>query len=200
MIGSLRGRLVQKQPPAVLIDVQGVGYEVEAPMSTIFALPAVGEEVYLQTHLIARDDQQALYGFSTAAERQLFRDLLKVNRVGAKLALAILSGISVADFVACVQTEDKARLAKLPGLGRKTAERLILDLRDRYAQTDAGISASMGSSGVASATPQTEAFNALVSLGYKPPEARRMLDGVDAEDEVTTEELLRKVLRSAAAT
>jgi Holliday junction DNA helicase RuvA len=198
VIGFIRGTLVHKEPPQLLVDVNGVGYELEAPMSTIFQLPSLGEQVQLRTHLTVRDDQQILYAFATDAERRLFRNLMKVSGVGAKLSLTILSGISVQDFSVCVHNEDKAALTRLPGVGRKTAERLIIEMRDRL--DDA---AGEGLEGVASgsvsapAEPRSEAYNALVSLGYKPAEARRMLDAV-GKDAQTTEEILRQVLRSAA--
>ncbi len=131
MIGFLRGVLAHKAPPFLLIDVNGVGYELEVPMSTVFRLPDLGSRVELRTHLVVREDAQTLFGFSTEEERGLFRNLLKVNGVGAKLALTILSGISVDGFAQCVRNEDKATLVRLPGVGRKTAERLILDMRDR---------------------------------------------------------------------
>lgn len=197
MIGFLRGRLARKEPPSLLVDVNGVGYEVEAPMSTIFRLPGLGDEVQLQTHLVVREDQQTLYGFATEAERRLFRALLKVSGVGAKMALTILSGISVDDFATCVQSEDKAALTRLPGVGRKTAERLIVEMRDRL---ERGLSPALPSAagpGEAGKAPRAEAFNALISLGYKPPEARRMLDTV-TDETATTEDLLRQVLRAAA--
>lgn len=201
MIGYLRGTLAVKVPPALVIDVNGIGYEVEAPMSTCFALPDEGADIHLLTHLVVREDQQTLYGFATASERQLFRDLLKVNRVGAKLALGILSGISVDGFVRCVQEEDKGSLSKLPGVGSKTAERLILDMRDRIdAQATVLSVTAVGSSsakGHGETGARREAFTALTSLGYKPAEARRMLDTAET-DSVTTEDILRDVLRSAA--
>lgn len=197
MIGSLRGILAHKQPPRLIVDVHGVGYELEAPMSTIFGLPAVGSEVYLRTHLVVREDQQTLFGFASEAERRLFRDLLKVSGVGARMALTILSGISVEAFVRCVQTEDKATLVRLPGVGRKTAERLILDLRDRIDQQPVAAAGSTGAPGEEAGIPRAEAFNALVSLGYKPGEVRKMLDKVPGEA-ASTEEILRQVLRSAA--
>lgn len=197
MIGFLRGRLARKEPPSLIVDVNGVGYEVEAPMSTVFRLPGIGDEVQLQTHLVVREDQQTLYGFATDSERRLFRALLKVSGVGAKMALTILSGISVEDFAACVQSEDKAALTRLPGVGRKTAERLIVEMRDRL---ESGLAVSLpgaAASGEPGDAPRAEAFNALISLGYKPPEARRMLDSV-SRDAATTEEILRRVLRAAA--
>jgi Holliday junction DNA helicase RuvA len=197
VIGFVRGKLAHKEPPHLLVDVNGVGYELEAPMSTIFQLPAVGGEVQLRTHLLIRDDQQTLFGFATEEERRLFRNLLKVSGVGGKMALTILSGISVEGFVRCVQTEDKTALTRLPGVGRKTAERLILDMRDRIEA--GGVGAFSGPGGLAGdvAVPEAEAFNALVSLGYKPAEVRKMLDKVTTEGR-STEEILRTVLKSAA--
>ena len=199
MIGYLRGKLAVKAPPVLVVDVNGVGYEVEAPMSTCFVLPDEGAEVHLVTHLQVREDQHTLYAFASEAERQLFRDLLKVNRVGAKLALGILSGISVDGFVRCVQEEDKGLLSKLPGVGKKTAERLIMDMRDRIDAQATVLSVTAVSSGSSEpgAGPRREAFTALTSLGYKPAEARRMLDGAD-ESLGTTEDILRAVLQSAA--
>jgi len=197
VIGFVRGKLVQKEPPRLLVDVNGVGYELEAPMSTIFQLPSIGAEVCLQTHLIIRDDQQTLFGFATEGERRLFRNLLKVSGVGGKMALTILSGISVDGFVQCVQSEDKTTLTRLPGVGRKTAERLILDMRDRIETGSAVTVSSSGELSGGTAVPEAEAFNALVSLGYKPAEARKMLDRV-ATDGNSTEDILRNVLQSAA--
>ncbi|MBT8445333.1 MAG: Holliday junction branch migration protein RuvA [Gammaproteobacteria bacterium] len=195
MIGFVRGRLAHKEPPWVVIDVGGVGYEIEAPMSTIFRLPDVGNDVQLRTHLVVREDAQTLFGFSTEEERSLFRNLIKVSGVGAKLALTILSGISVEGFKQCVLTEDKAALVRLPGIGRKTAERLILDMRDRI---DGAVLTTAGA--VAPGEPasaRADAFNALVSLGYRPGEVQKMLDKVDT-DGVDTEDILRSVLRAAA--
>jgi len=197
MIGFLRGVLAHKAPPFLLVDVNGVGYELEVPMSTMFRLPELGSLVELRTHLVVREDAQTLYGFSSEEERSLFRSLMKVNGVGAKLALTILSGISVDGFAQCVRNEDKATLVRLPGVGRKTAERLILDMRDRI---DATLPA--GKDGVSmpadiGSMPRSEAFNALSSLGYKPGEAQKMLDAVETDGQ-TTEDILRQVLRSVA--
>jgi Holliday junction DNA helicase RuvA len=197
MIGFLRGKLAAKLPPNIVIDVNGVGYELEAPMSTCLGLPEVGADVHLITHLVVREDQHTLYGFATEAERQMFRDLLKVNRVGAKLALGILSGMSVEHFIRCVQEEDAASLSKLPGVGRKTAERLIMDMRDKVDGSDAALTVLSVEPGGTGSEPRREAFTALTSLGYKPAEARRMLDQADAEL-ATTEDILRSVLQSAA--
>ena len=198
MIGFLRGKLAHKEPPFLLVDVNGVGYELEVPMSTVFLLPDVGQSVELRTHLVVREDAQTLFGFGSEQERALFRNLLKVNGVGAKLALTILSGISVEDFIVCVQTEDKPALVRLPGVGRKTAERLILDMRDRIEQSTAVTTSGKTVKGASiAASPRTEAFNALVSLGYKSGEAQKMLDSVTTEGE-KTEDILRQVLRAVA--
>ncbi len=204
MIGFIRGVLAHKEPPRLLVDVNGVGYELEVPMSTLFSLPAIGAEVFLRTHLVTRDDQQTLFGFATEDERRLFRSLVKVSGVGAKLALTILSGISVEGFIQCVQMDDKATLVRLPGIGRKTAERLILDMRDRIDQiaSDTGaphVAASANGKGGAGGgpSPRTEAYNALVTLGYKHAEVQKMLERVTTDDQ-TTEDILRLVLKSVA--
>ncbi len=198
MIGYLKGTLAASHPPVLVIDVNGIGYEVEAPLSTCLEMPHLGSPVHLITHLIVREDQHTLYGFATEAERQLFRDLIKVNRVGAKLALGILSGMTVDAFIGCVQTEDAGALAKLPGVGRKTAERLIMDMRDRVdAQAQVLSVSRIGKGGQSGGDARHEAFSALTALGYKPAEARRMLDKTDA-GLLTTEDILRSVLQSAA--
>ncbi len=198
MIGYLRGKLTTNQPPLLVVDVNGIGYEVEAPLSTCLELPQVGTEIHLITHLIVREDQHTLYGFASESERQLFRDLLRVNRVGAKLALGILSGMNVNTFIACVQNEDAGMLSKLPGVGRKTAERLIMDMRDKVDAQAQVISVTRVEGGEGrAAEPRHEAFTALTALGYKPAEARKMLDRADAELS-NTEDILRSVLRSAA--
>jgi Holliday junction DNA helicase RuvA len=199
MIGFIRGVLTHKEPPYLLVDVNGVGYELEVPMSTVFRLPQIGTEVFLRTHLVVRDDHQILFGFGTEPERQLFRSLVKVNGVGAKLALTILSGISVDGFISCVQTDDKAALERLPGIGRKTAERLIVDMRDRVEQMASG-NAAAATSGVTNGSEpgaRAEAFNALMTLGYKQGEVQKMLDRV-AIDDRSTEDILRSVLRAAS--
>lgn len=196
MIGFVRGILAHKSPPFLLVDVHGVGYEIEAPLSTCIKLPPIGQEIHLRTHFVVREDQQTLYGFFTEDERQLFRDLLKVTGVGAKLSLSILSGISVEGFVRCVREEDKATLVRLPGVGRKTAERLIMDMRDRVERHFDGVSEPAQRPGADGAEASTEAYNALTALGYKPTEARRMLQPALAEGQ-TTEEILHIALRSA---
>ena len=192
MIGLLRGRLIAKHPPSLLVDVQGVGYELEAPMSTFYELPAAGQELQLFTHLVVREDAHVLYGFGTEAERRLFRALLKVSGVGPKIALGILSGISADAFARCVEADDAATLTRIPGVGRKTAERLIIEMRDRLRTlTPVG---EVAPPGVANGA-QAEAYGALVALGYKPSEVTRLLKS--AEGATTTEEVIRRALQAA---
>jgi Holliday junction DNA helicase RuvA len=196
MIGFLKGRLAIKQPPMLMVDVNGVGYELEAPMSTFYGLPAAGEPVALFTHLVVREDAHILYAFGTDSERRLFRGLLKVSGVGPKLALGILSGASVDDFLRIIEAEDIAMLTRIPGIGRKTAERVIIEMRDsvkKLSMPAAGSAAAVGTG----ATPQSEAFSALIALGYKPPEVVRLLKTVDEPDLATTE-IIRRALKSAA--
>ena len=202
MIGSLRGRLTVKQPPQLLIEVGGVGYELEAPMSTFYALPAPGEEVRLLTHLVVREDAQVLYGFMREEERRLFRLLIKVSGVGPKIALAILSGSDADAFASCIAAGDTASLIRIPGIGRKTAERLVLELRDRVT-THAGATPMLGEA--TGGGPRGEALAALSALGYRPAEATRMVDaavgegGAGVADAPTsTEEIIRRALQSAA--
>lgn len=204
MIGRLQGILVEKQPPSLLIDVNGVGYEVDAPMSTFYNLPATGERVSLHTHLLVREDAQLLYGFYTQTERAMFRSLIKVSGVGAKVAMAILSGISAGDFARCVQADDTATLVKLPGIGKKTAERLIIEMRDRikdWGGSEADfVSATSPRQGQSSASdPVREAIAALVALGYKPAEASRMIQAIGNTSELPTEEIIRAALKGAVA-
>ncbi len=193
MIGSLRGRITSKVPPQLTVEVGGVGYELEAPMSTFFNLPALGAEVHLLTHLVVREDAHSLYGFASEDERRLFRTLLKVSGVGPKIALALLSGISVEAFSACVQTQDIASLTRVPGIGRKTAERLVVELRDRVG---AGAAIAGSVIGAAAANPEAEAFGALVALGYRPAEATRLLKAAGPGTH-STEELIRRALQGA---
>ena len=191
MIGKLNGKLVEKRPPVIVIDCHGVGYEVEAPMSTIYELPEIGENVVLCTHLAIRDDAHLLYGFLTESERKLFRALLKINGVGTKMALVILSGMSVSDFFGCVRSEDWASFVSLPGVGRKTAERLVLDMRDKIDKIlpDSEMSSSSQSSIV------DDAVSALVSLGYKRQDAEKYVDNLDSNLS-TSEEIIREVLKN----
>ena len=195
MIGHLRGRLVRKAPPALILDVGGVGYELEAPMSTFYRLPEVGGEVELHTHLVVRDDAHLLYGFATEDERRLFRDLLRVTGIGPKIGLALLSGIDVATFMRCVEAEDTQALTRIPGIGRKTAERLLIEMRDRIRAL--GQLPATGSAAASAAGARSEAYAALVALGYRPVEVNRLLQGVE-EDGVGTEELIRRALQAAA--
>jgi len=200
MIGRLEGILLRKEPPALLIDVHGVGYEVEAPMTTFYELPAVGEKVTLFTHLVVREDAHLLYGFVREAQRWLFRELLKVNGVGPRVGLAVLSGLSDVELVRCVAEQDITRLTKVPGIGRKTAERLVIEMRDKLgAETPLGTLPAAAGEGTAAvpSDPVSEAVSALVALGYKPPEASRMVRAIQAKD-LSTEEIIRQALRAAA--
>ncbi len=206
MIGRLRGEILVKRPPHLLIEVGGVGYELEAPMSTFYDLPAVGAAVTLVTHLAVREDAHVLYGFARERDRDLFRALLKVSGVGAKMGLAILSGMDVERFVRCVEQEDVQALTRLPGIGTKTAQRLVVEMRDRLGGLGVGI-AALTSGARAAGVPKGEAVaaddalsdavSALVALGYKPADANRMAraagDGVR-----TSEEIIRAALRAAA--
>ena len=195
MIGHLRGLLVRKAPPALIVDVGGVGYELEAPMSTFYRLPEVGSEVELHTHLVVREDAHLLYGFSTENERRLFRDLLRVTGIGPKIGLALLSGMDVDTFLFCVEAQDVDALTRIPGIGRKTAERLLIEMRDRIRALGQLPSATPRLDQPAGA--QTEALAALVALGYRPAEATRLLKSVDNEG-AGTEELIRRALQAAA--
>jgi Holliday junction DNA helicase RuvA len=198
VIGFLKGRLAVKQPPMLLVDVNGVGYELEAPMSTFYGLPPAGESVALFTHLVVREDAHLLFGFGTDSERRLFRGLLKISGVGPKVALGILSGASVEDFLRTVEAEDVAMLTRIPGIGRKTAERVIIEMRDSVqklaAPSQGGVANAAGLG--AAPTPQSEAFSALIALGYKAPEVTRLLKSAD-EPGLSTTEIIRRALKSA---
>lgn len=194
MIGSLRGLLASRQTPVIVVECGGVGYEVETPMSTFLELPAVGAEIFLHTHLLVRDDAHMLYGFSSESEKALFRLLLKVSGVGAKMSLAILSGLGVNDFERCVRYEDTAMLIRIPGVGKKTAERLIIEMRDKIEQSPAH--AIMAKAGRIVTDSRSEAIDALVALGYKPAEVKRLLTKLDTEDK-TAEDIIRLALRQA---
>ena len=194
MIGRLKGILVHKQPPWLVVDVHGVGYELEAPMSTFYDLPDIGREVALFTHYAQKEDSVSLYGFLREAERRLFRDVQKVSGIGAKIALAVLSGVSVEEFARLVQTSDVTALTRIPGIGKKTAERMVVELRDRAADLGAGATVAAGTTGAPD--PQSEAVIALQQLGYKPAEAARMArDATAAGDDAAT--IIRKALKSA---
>lgn len=195
MIGRISGKLVLKAPPQLLVDVGGVGYELEVPMSTLYKLPALGEAVSLHTHLTVREDAHLLYGFASLAEKALFRELIKLSGVGPKLALAVLSGVSVEEFWTLVRAGDAARLTKLPGIGKKTAERMVLELREKAGAVDGP--ASLGGAAAAQpATPLAEARSALEALGYKTAEADKLLNAIKAEG-MGTDQLIREALKRA---
>ncbi|MCR4332256.1 MAG: Holliday junction branch migration protein RuvA [Sulfuricaulis sp.] len=196
MIGRLQGVLLRKEPPALMLDVGGVGYELEAPMTTFYELPAVGERVTLYTHLVVREDAHLLYGFVREAQRRLFRELLKVNGVGPRVALAVLSGLSDEEFSRCVAEEDIARLTKVPGIGRKTAERLVIEMRDKLPK-DVPLPASTAAGPVAPGDPVSEAVSALVALGYKPNEASRAVRSASTKG-LSAEEIIRQALKGMA--
>lgn len=195
MIGSLRGRLAAKHAPHIVLECSGVGYEVETPMSTFLDLPEIGAELFLHIHLLVREDAQILYGFATEEERVLFRTLLKVNRVGAKMALGVLSAMSANDFRRCVEYEDAATLSKVPGIGKKTAERLIMEMRDKVGHV--GAPTLPGQKVSVESSPKSEATDALVALGYKVNEVNKLLAGLDIDDE-SAEDIIRLALRQVA--
>ncbi|MCK5903793.1 MAG: Holliday junction branch migration protein RuvA [Gammaproteobacteria bacterium] len=193
MIGSLNGLIISKRPSEVLLEVNGIGYEVHVPLSTSFKLPSVDQTVQLLTHLIVREDQHTLYGFITEDERKLFRALIKISGVGAKLALTILSGINVEGFIRSVQMQDVDTLIHLPGIGKKTAERLLVEMKDKVGQMgDIALNDAIESKDLRIIQ---EAHNALTSLGYKSVEARKILDGIDSNG-LTVEALLKQALQS----
>lgn len=198
MIGRLKGQLVYKQPPSLMIDVNGVGYELEAPMSTFYQLPDCGQEVTLITHLIVREDAQILYAFHTPADRALFRTLLKVNGVGAKMALTILSGMDARGFKQCIQLGDTDSLVRLPGVGKKTAERLVVELRDRLSDEEitSHATSTLASADQVERNYIDEAISALTALGYKGPEALRMVKSVKQET-TSCEDLIRLALKTS---
>jgi len=192
MIGSLTGTLAWKQPPRLMLDVGGVGYELEAPMSTFYELPRAGSKLTLVTHLVVREDAHLLYGFVSEAERALFRSLLKVSGIGARIALAVLSSMTVSGFHDCVRRKDLGSLVRVPGVGRKTAERLIVEMADRLPD---GI-ANGAAAGTPAGRPASEAESALLALGYRPAEVTRMLGSLETAG-LSTEALIREALRQA---
>jgi Holliday junction DNA helicase RuvA len=201
MISRLQGTLLEKHPPALLVDVQGVGYEVLVPMSTLFQLPDTGDEVILFTHFVVREDAQQLFGFVDKRDRELFRTLIRVNGVGPKMALAIMSGMDTTDLVRCVNNNDVAALCRIPGVGKKTAERLLVEMRDKLGQwevSEEGAAASGAGAILQAMDELAEAESALVALGYKATEASRMVNAVAGEnDGASSEELIRLALKSA---
>ncbi|MEH6490601.1 Holliday junction branch migration protein RuvA [Halopseudomonas sp.] len=197
MIGRLTGVLLEKQPPHIVLDVQGVGYELDAPMSTFYLLPALGERVTLHTHMVVREDAQLLYAFADKRGRELFRELIRLNGVGPKLALALMSGMDVDELVMAVQHQDVSALVRVPGVGKKTAERLLIELRDRFKAWEASpgsLPLVTGAPTTAAAKPSVDAVSALISLGYKPQEASKAVSAVD-EAGLSSEELIRRALK-----
>jgi Holliday junction DNA helicase RuvA len=198
VIGRLRGTLAEKQPPHVIVDINGLGYELEVPMTTLYRLPSVGEPLTLHTHLVVREDAHLLYGFFEKRERELFRELIRLNGVGPKLALALMSGLEVDELVRCVQAQDTSVLVKVPGVGKKTAERLLVELKDRFKAWEIvpGMSPLVaeprGGSAVSSA--ENDAVSALISLGYKPQEASRAVSAIK-EDGLSSEDMIRRALK-----
>ncbi|MFC1747336.1 Holliday junction branch migration protein RuvA [Pseudomonadota bacterium] len=200
MIGRLRGKLIVKRPPQLMVDVGGVGYDVDAPMSTFYVLPELGDDVVLHTHMVVREDAQLLYGFATEAERSFFRELIKVNGVGAKMGLTILSGMSADAFAICVRDGDVASLVRLPGVGKKTAERLIVEMKDKLeisAESSLPLTDERQTR-VLTIKPLDDAISALIALGYKPQEAGKMVRAVDSEG-LASEDIIRQALKGAAA-
>jgi Holliday junction DNA helicase RuvA len=201
MISRLRGLLIEKQPPLLVLDVQGVGYEVFAPMSTFYNLPEINTEVSLLTHFSVREDAHVLYGFLNESERGLFRDLIRVSGIGPKLALSILSSMELPTFVQCIHNNDTAKLIRIPGVGKKMAERLVVEMRDRLKSWNTSTSIPSATTPSSSLTqgmisPVDDAISALIALGYKPADASRWVHAV-AEEGLSSEVLIRRALQSA---
>jgi Holliday junction DNA helicase RuvA len=197
MIGLLRGTLLIKQPPDLMLEVNGVGYEVQASMTTFYDLPELHAQVTLYTHFVVREDAQLLYGFSSQTERELFRHLLKVNGVGPKMALAIVSGMNPLEFNQVIHAADIARLSRIPGVGKKTAERLVIELRDRLPKTDESSNTAVTTTPQpTSASNSEEAINALLALGYKPVQASQMIAAYENQN-LSVEDMIRQALRAS---
>ncbi len=196
MIGRIAGKLIYSQPPHLMLDCNGVGYEIEAPLSVFFDLPSAGKPVVLFTHLTVRDDAHLLFGFSTLAQRAMFRELIKVSGVGAKMAIAILSGLSAEEFSQCIADHDVATLTRLPGIGKKTAERLIVEMQDRVQKlaTESGVPLPVG--GDSAGGHKGQAIAALEALGFKNTEARKMVKSADGD---SVEEIIRDALKAVSA-
>ncbi|MHC8328494.1 Holliday junction branch migration protein RuvA [Pseudomonas sp. LB1P83] len=201
MIGRLRGTLAEKQPPHLILDVNGLGYELEVPMTTLYRLPSVGEPLTLHTHLVVREDAQLLYGFFGKRERDFFRELIRLNGVGPKLALALMSSLEVDELVRCVQSQDTSALTKVPGVGKKTAERLLVELKDRFKawETVPAMFALVpnqpgGPDTAPVATAENDAVSALISLGYKPQEASKAISSIK-EKGLSSEDMIRRALK-----
>lgn len=199
MIGQLCGKLIDKRAPWLLIDVAGVGYEVEAPMTVFYQLPEIGAELKLHTHFVVREDAQLLYGFASRFERELFRALIKVNGVGPKMALAILSGMEAERLVRCIELQDSTTLVKIPGVGKKTAERLLIEMSDRLGKLDGVPAALPGLTAISMpADAVADAVAALESLGYRPRDAQAAVAKVADADSMTSEQLIRQALKGLA--
>lgn len=202
MIGFIRGMLVSKSPPDIVVDVGGVGYELQVPMTTLFQLPELGCEVSLLTHFVVREDAQLLYGFAEAEDRRLFRELIKVSGVGPRLALTLLSGMDARAFAQCLQRDDLSALVALPGVGKRTAERLLVEMRDKAGKWLEELSPVVAGPASLAAMPlldhRAEAEQALIALGYKPAEAARWLSAVDDAEVTSSAELIRRALKAAA--
>ena len=194
MIGRLAGRVLTRKPPFLLVDVQGIGYEIEAPMSTFFATQGQ-DDVVLHTHLVVREDAQLLYGFASERERDLFRALIKVSGIGPRMAVAVLSGMSEAQFRDCVMNDDVTALTKVPGIGKKTAERLIIEMRDRLDKQPGAVAPAVAGGAAVEESARDEALSALEALGYKPAEANRMITRAEKEGADDAETLIRLALR-----
>ena len=195
MIGYLKGKILVKQPPLLLLDVGGVGYELEAPMSTFYELPSETEEASLFVHMVVREDAQMLFGFTEQFEKELFRNLLKVNGVGPRVALAILSTLSAREFVQCIRLEDASTLTRVPGIGKKTAERMLIDMRDRiedYGDVETPLSSTKNLE--TEINPINDAIGALIALGYKPMEATRAVEAVKEVSE-KRDDLIKNALQ-----
>lgn len=201
MIGRLCGRIIEKSPPSMVLDVQGVGYEVLMPMTSFYNLPDLNEDTMIFTHLVIREDAHLLFGFVQKQERMLFRELIKTNGVGPKLALAILSAMSVSEFMSAIEQEELAKLIKIPGIGRKTAERLLVELKGKFSTLSHHEISILQPSGnllsMASMSPVNEAIDALISLGYKAADAEKMVKKVNRKSESTSEQLIREALKNA---
>ena len=203
MIGQIRGTLIARQAPEILVDVGGIGYEIQVPMTTLYQLPELGQPVTLLTHFVVREDAQQLFGFAEPADRRLFRELIKVSGVGPRLALTLLSGMDAADFARCLQRDDVAALVALPGVGRKTAERLLVEMRDKAGDwldelsPESVTQADTGKTGAQTNDQRVEAEQALVALGYKLTEAAKLIAAADAAPDTPSEELIGQALRIA---
>jgi holliday junction DNA helicase RuvA len=202
MIGRIKGVLIEKSPPDICVDVQGIGYELQVPMNTFYRLPEIDHPVNLYTHFVVREDAQLLYGFYEPRERELFRAVIKINGVGPKLGLAILSGIEASAFVRVVLNNDVAALTKVPGIGKKTAERLVIEMRDKLKDwpitTEHGLSVETASVMTNQQHASDEAISALLALGYKPKDAESAIKAV-ASDDLSSQDMIRRALRSMSA-